>query len=223
MAVLLTISETPAGPEVSDTLAGGDAGLDLGQVVNGQYAPLTNQGLNQGWQNLYFSHDATVDPITDVKTYLAQYSGTYGGPANAAADLTTMLTYGADDTGATKNNQDGLSRGLHIDMSWNVSDVNAFDYSRELTGQKRIYGKDYAGVDGSSLADAFLMHVDAMSYWNGTTEVDATTPVAGQIGKSDDTILGNRAHILMRMYLHSAALDGGIIQWDYVTSYSYTA
>jgi len=223
MAVLLTVSETATGAEVSDALAGGDTGLDLGQVVNGQYAPLTNQTLNQGWQDLYFRHDAVVDPITDVKTYVAQYTGTYGGPASAAADITTLLGYGSSDTGATKNNADGNSRGLHVDMDWDVTDTNAFDYSRETSGQKRIYGKTYSGLNGNSLATAFPMHVDAMSYWNGSTEVAPSGAVAGQIGKSSDSVLGNRAHLRMRMYLHQGALDGGILQWDYVTAYSYTA
>lgn len=223
MAVTLTVSETVAGANVSDSLAGGTTGLDLGQVTNGQYSPLTLQSANTGHQDLFVRHDAVVDPITDVAFYLATYSGTYGGANSAAADFTTIGNYGGADTGATANNSDGFSRGLHTDMSWDVATASQFAYTRESTGQMRIFGKTYSGKDGLSLSGAFPMHVDAASYWNGSSEIDATTPVTGKIGKSSDTVLGNRGHTRLRGYLHTAAVDGGIIQWDTVISYAYTA
>lgn len=223
MTVLLTVSETITGAEVADSLAGGSTGLDLGQVVNGQYTPITSQVANTGHQDLFIRHDAVVDPITNVKFYLAQYSGTYGGANSAAADFTTIGALGAASSGADKNNVDGLSRGLHMDMSWDVSTANQFDPTRETSGQKRIFGKDYSGIDGLSLADGFDMHVDAASYWNGSSEIDATTPVTGKIGKSSDTVLGNRGHIRLRFYLNAAAVDGGILQWDTAIGYSFTA
>ena len=224
MAVTLTVAdEGPAGTEADDSLAGGSTGLDMGQVVNGSYSPVTSQVANTGAQDLWAYHDAVVDPITDVKIYVNPYSGTYGGPASAAADYATLIGYGGSDTGATKNNADGFSRGLHLDMDWQVGAASQFDYSREATGQKRIIGKAYSGLDGETLATAFPLHVDAMSYWNGSSEVDATTPIAGRIGKSSDTVLGNRGHWKQRFYLHSGAVDGGILQYDQVVAFSYTA
>ncbi len=223
MTVLLTVSETVTGSEVSDSLSGGSTGLDFGQVVNGSYSPITLQSANTGHQSVFLRHDATVDPITDVKFYVAQYTGTYGGANSAAADFTTLSGFGSSDTGATKNNIDGNSRGLHIDMDWQVSDANQFDYSRETTGQMRIFGKNYSGLDGLALATSFSLHADAASYWNGSSEIDATTPVTGKIGKSSDTVLGNRGHIQARFYLHSGAVDGGVLQFDIVVAYSFTA
>lgn len=223
MAVTLVASKTINGSETADALTGGSTGLDYGQVTNGSYAPLISQSANTGWQDLYLRHDAVVDPITDVGLYIAVYSGSYGGPNSAAADLTTLAGYGAADTGANKNNADGLSRGLHLDMDWQVGSASAFDYSREASGQKRIFGKSYSGNTGLSAVLAFTLHADAASYYNGTTEVDATTPVAGKIGKSSDTVLGNRGHFLSRLYLHSGAADGGVLQWDNVVKFSYTA
>lgn len=223
MSVLLVVSETVTGAEVSDALEGGDTGLDFGQVSNGSYSPLSSQVANTGHQDIYLSHNAVVDEITSVKTYVAQFSGTYGGADTAADDLTTLLAYGASDTGATKNNTDGNSEGLHIDQDWQVSTANQFDYSREATGQKRIYGKDYSGLDGSDLANAFPLHADACSFWNGSSEIDATTPVTGKIGLAADTVLGNRGHLKSRFYLSSGTADGGILQWDWVFAYSYTA
>lgn len=223
MAVTLTVSETITGANFSDTLAGLSTGLDYGQTTNGQYAPLILQSANTGHQDIFVRHDAVVDPITDFKLYVAQYSGTYGGANSAAADFTTLSNYGSADTGATANNNDGNSRGLHIDMSWDVVTASQFAYSRETSGQMRIFGKSYTGKDGLSLANAFDLHVDACSYWNGSSEIDATTPVTGKIGKSSDTVLGNRAHIRGRAYLHTASVDGGILQFDHVFSYAYTA
>jgi hypothetical protein len=223
MSVTLTVSETITGANASDTLAGGSTGLDLGQTTNGQYSPLILQSANTGHQDLFLRHDAVVDPITDVKFYIAQYSGVYGGANSAAADFTTVGNYGAADSGATANNGDGLSRGSHIDMSWDVSVASQFGYSREASGQKRIFGKSYSGNTGLSLALAFDMHVDAASYWNGATEVDASAPVTGKVGKSTDTVLGNRGHIRNRFYLHTGETNGGILQYDTVVSFAYTA
>lgn len=222
-AVLLIASETVTGSEASDTLSGSDTGLDLGQVVNGAYSPITNQSLNTGAQDLFLRNDATIDPVTNVKFYVGTFSGTYGGANTAGADFTTLTGYGSSDTGATKNNTDGNSRGLHIDMDWQVSSTNQFDYSRDGT-QMRIFGKNYGGgLDGASQTNAFAMHVDSASYWNGSSEVDATTPQTSKIGKSTDSVLGNRCHLKKRFYLHSGAVDGGILQYDFVVAYSYTA
>ena len=223
MSVTLTVSETITGANASDTLAGGSTGLDLGQTTNGQYAPLILQSANTGHQDIFLRHNAVVDPITDVKFYIAQFSGVYGGAGTAAGDFTIVGNYGAADTGATTNNGDGLSRGSHIDMSWDVSVASQFGYSREASGQKRIFGKSYSGNTGLSLALAFDMHVDAASYWNGASEVDATTPVTGKIGKSTDTVLGNRGHIRNRFYLHTGETNGGVVQYDTTVSFAYTA
>lgn len=224
MSVTLTISETIDGSDFSDSLAGGASGLDLGQVTNGLYAPIINQTLNTGHQDIFISHDALQDPITDVQIYLQQYSFvSYGGANSPAADFSTIGAYGAADSGLTANNTDGLSRGLHIDMSWDVATISQFAYARESSGQKRIFGKDYSGKDGLSELGAFDLHVDSASYYDGATEADASAPITGKIGKFNDTVLGNRAHIRMRGYLHSAAIDGGILQWDTCVNFSYTA
>jgi hypothetical protein len=182
-----------------------------------------DQTLNTGVQDIYIRHDAAIDPIENVSFYLGQFSGTYGGATNATSDLSTILAYGLADSGSSKNNADGNSRGLHIDMDWQVSTTNQFLYSRESTGQRRIFGKTSSGKNGSNLALSFPMHEDACSFWNGSAEVDASAPEAGKIGKSTDAVLGNRGHFKKRFYLHTAATDGGIAQWDFVINFSFTA
>lgn len=225
MTVVMTISKAPNGTDADDALNGGDLGADMGQTIRGSYTPLVLQSANTGSEELWYSHDAAVDPITSVGFYIDPFSGTYGGADSAAGDFSSISALGAADAGTTKNNTDfggGLSRGLHMDMSWDVSDANQFLYSRETSGQKRIFGKSYSGLTGLSLLTAFPLHVDACSYWNGTAELDATVPVTGKIGKSTDTVLGNRAHMRWRFYLHQAAVDGGILQFDRVTKFSFT-
>lgn len=223
MAVLLTISETAAGSQFSDSLSGGSTGMDMGQTVNGGYTPISSQSSNTGQQDIYIRHDAVDDPITNVGLYVGIYSGTYGGSDTAANDYATLLAMGAADSGSTQNNNDGNSQGLHIDMRWDATSTNQFSYAGEASGYMRIFGKDYSGLDGSSQGDAFALHVNAMSYWNGSSEVDATTPVTGSIGKSTDTVLGNRGHYKARYYLNSAATAGGVLQWDCAFVYSYTS
>lgn len=223
MTVTLTVAETISGAEISDVLAGGSTGLDYGQVTNGSFTPVISQAANTGQQDLYLFHDG-VNPITDVKLYIDQYSGTYGGAVSAASDFAAIVALGSSDTGATKNNTDGLSRGLQVDMAWNVTASTQFDYSREAGGNKRIFGKDYTGLDGTSSTTAFPLHVDACSYWNGVTEADASAPVTGSIGGSADTgTLGNRGHIKTRFYLHTAATEGGIFQFDKVINFAHTS
>jgi hypothetical protein len=230
VAVLLTVSETIAGSAFSDALEGGGTGIDLGSVINGQYAPVTDQTNNLGHQDVFIRHDAAVDPITDVKTFLQQYGVgtgfTYGGANSAAADFTKVLNMGnADTMGAgVANNSDGLGNGLHIDMDWDVSTANQFLGSRVGTFVQ-IYGDNggAASGDGRNLATAFTMKADAMSRNNGGTEVAPSGAVDGQIGKTGDTTLGDRAHPRLRFYLRTDETDGGILQWEWVIAYSFTA
>lgn len=237
MAVLLTVSETLGGAEVSDALAGGGIGLDLGQVTNGSYAPLVDQNLNQGAQTLYLRHDAIVDPITEVKMYLASYSETgftYGGPSNtdAATNLADILAEGAssDVSAAAKNNSNGLAGGLWIEMQYNVTDTNQFDIFNSRTINSvtspgstfvKIYGR--AG-QGQSAPTAFGLIKEACLYTpDNSAENAPSAPVNGKIGKSTDAVLGNRGKMKMRIYLKSGFADGGIFQLAKVFRYSYTA
>jgi len=225
MAVNLTLSKTLSGAAVTDALAGGGSGVDLGAVNNGEYVPIINQSANTGWQSLYIRHDAVVDPITDVGTFISEYSQTYGGANTAAGDYTTMKSKGnASDNSA--NNATGLSGGLRIEHDADLGatlGASAFDGSR---AQVNIYGDN--NTDGIDLASAFDLHVDAMIYDSNAhgsagTPVDATSPETGKIGKDGDSVLGDHALVKLRYYLESAAPDGGIIQWDWVIKYSFTA
>lgn len=227
MAVLLTVSKSLSGTAVNDTLAGGSTGgIDLGSVVNGEYTPITNKTANTGWQNIYVRHNAAVDPITNVGFYIAPYSGTYGGAAvSAAADYATMISKG-NASSDSANNSDGLGAGLRVEMDADLGGTlgaNAFLVTR---AQVYVFGDN--GTDGLDLATAFPLHVDSLIYdsaAHGTpgTPVDATTPVTGKIGKDNDSVLGDHALVKLRFYLEDAAPNGGIIQWDWVIKYSFTA
>ena len=222
MAVSLTVSKVLNPPaQVSDVLVGGGSGYSLGQVVNGKYAPIINQGANTGHADVYLSHDATIDPIVDVKTFVAEYSQAYGGAASAAADIATLIAKGQADPETTANNIDGLASGLrveHAGIGIATLGVSAFLPSR---AQVNIYGDN--GTDGIDIASAFDLHVDACVYNNAGSEVDATAPETGKIGIEGDTALGDQAHVGLRYYLEAAAPDGGYIQWDWVVGFSFTA
>lgn len=219
MSVSLTVSKTLGGAAVSDTLAGAGTGVDLGSVVNAEYTPIISKAANTGWQSLYVRHNATIDPITEVKTFIQQFSQTYGGAQTAATDFTTMQSKGAA-SGNSANNADGLSSGLRVEHDADLGGTLGASAFNGTRAQVKIYGASSLGV---SLATGYDLHVDALIYNNAGTPVDATTPVTGKIGKTGDTVLGDVAFVKLRFYLENAAPDGGIIQWDWVISYSFTA
>jgi len=223
MSVSLTISESLSGAALGDSLAGGGTGLDYGSVTNGAYAPIVDKSANTGAQNLYIRHNATIDPVTNVKFYLGEFGAitgfTYGGARTAASDLTDIFALG-NASGSSKNNGDGLSGGIWIDQRWNASASAQFDKATYPT-KVQIFGDN--GTDGIDLASAFDLIEDAMVYDNSGTETAATTPVAGEIGISGDTVLGDQAHIRTRVYLPQAHAEGGIFQTEFCIAYSYTA
>jgi hypothetical protein len=227
MAVALTLSETVAAAGLTDVLAGGQVGgIDFGNVTNGAYSPLgSGQFVNDGRQLLYIRHDATIDPITSVKIYLDSITpaltggAIYGGAKTAAQDKTDLISLG-NSSGSSKDNSDGLSGGIWMDMDYLVNDTNRFNQATRPTLVK-IFGD--AGTDGIDAASAFTLHADSMLYWDGSTEVDATTPVSGSIGRSTDTVLGNRSKLQFRVYITSAWPDGGIAQWSLNLNFSFTA
>lgn len=223
MTVSITISKTLGGAQIADALAGGGAGLDLGSVVNSEYCPIINQAANTGFQRLYIRHDAAIDPIRDVRTWVAEYSQDYGGADTAADDIATLLAKGAA-SGNSSNNGDGNSAGLRIEQEADLAEtlgMSAFDGTR---ARVRIYGRDYgAGIDGSAIDKAFPADKEAMILDDSGTPVLATTPVDGEIGKDGDTVLGDNYFVKMRYYLESAPPAGGILQADWVLGFSYTA
>lgn len=231
MAVLLTVSETIAGAQFADVLAGAGTGIDFGAVITGQYGPLVNQTLNTGHLDTFIRHDAAVDPITDVKTFIQQFgNGTgfaYGGANTAALDIAKLLNMGNTDSmgGSVGNNSDGLGNGLHIDMDWDVSTTSQFLGSRIASNFKRIYGDNGGSVsgEGRNLATAFLLKLDAMSYNNAGVETAPSLAVDGKIGKIGDTVLGDRGHPRFRFFMRADESEGGIIQGELVIGYSFTA
>jgi hypothetical protein len=227
MAISITISETMGGAAIADVLAGAGTGNDYGSVVNGAYAPIILKSSNTGAQDFYITHDGIIDPITDLKVFLAEFgsksSATYnpnpGVGHSAALDYTNVKAMGAT-SGDSKNNADGLSAGFWIDMQWNVSTTNQFDISTRPTLVK-IFGDN--STDGIDEASAFLIPADAMSYDNASVETAPSAPVAGTVGKAADTTLGEQAHVRTRIYIKQAEDLGGIYQTEFVFSYSFTA
>jgi hypothetical protein len=125
----------------------------------------------------------------------------------------------ANASGSSKNNNDGLSGGVWIDMDWDASTTNQFDQGTFPTLVK-IFGDGL--TDGISLASAFTLKADALVY-AAPAETAATTPVDGKIGKNNDTVLGDNAHLKLRMYVPNAFASGGILQFEIVIAYSFTA
>ena len=246
MAVVLTVSETINGAAVADALATPgplNTGVDFGSVVNGSYAPVTVQVDNTGRQDLFIRHNAVIDPITSLKSYMQAYGvGTgygYAGADSASNDFTALKALG-NASGESKNNANGLSGGLWIDQNAILADVAAstqFDFAtngiESIGGSNggddtvRIYGDNL--VDGL-IATPFNAHsksmVIASNQGHGGDGVNGYVPngpATGIVGKSGDTTYGDNSHAKLRIFVRSATVNGGIVQWEWVLSYSYTA
>jgi len=228
MAVVISVVPSPgSSTNMSDALAptgSGNIGADIGQVANGGYTPLVgNQSANQGSKDLYLRHNSVDDPITDVEFYLAPYTGVYGGPKSPAIDYAEVISAGFSDGGGTPNNTDGLSSGLHIDMSYSVTTGSQFAPARESTGQVRVFGKIYNSNQVGIQTNPIGLHKDACFYYDGVSNSAPINALDGVIGKEGDTVRGNRAHLRLRYYLPLSASVNGLIQWSFVTLFSYTS
>lgn len=227
MAVSVLVEKVLNSGAAADALAGGGTGVDLGNSVAGEYTPIISKAANTGQEDLFITHDATVDPITNVATAIAEFTCPYGGANDAATDLANVLAKGSA-SGTSPNNADGLSGGLRIEMDADLGGtlgLAAFNATRD---QVEIYGKTSAttlnnGNNGNSVSTAFILHKDALVQNNGGSPIDAVTPVDGQIGRAGDATLGDVAKVALRYYLESAATATGIVQWDWIVRYSFTS
>ena len=201
MAGVLSVSSlfTPTTP-YADALLGGGTGIEFGVATNSSYTPLVNKTTNLGKLDAYISHDGTAK-ITELKTFI-QVFGTntgfsYGAGDSAVNDNTTFRSLG-NASGSSKNNADGNSGGLWREMDFDVSDTNRFDIASRPT-LVFIHGASAGGQDAAS---AFILKADGMVYDSGGgTETAGTVPVDGELGASGDTVLGDRYHDQMRIYL----------------------
>lgn len=225
MTVSLTASKTLNGSGVTDNLAptgSGNTGVDMGSAGTNSWTPLTNKTANQGHLNLYLRHDG-VNDIQDLVTFIQQYgvgtSYTYGGADTAANDYAALKTLGFG-SGSSKNQADGLSAGLWVDMNWQSNDSSRFDQANFPTNVK-IYGDN--NTDGIDLDSAFTVIAAAMVYDNGGTETSGSVPVDGTIGTAGNTVHGDNAHIKLRMYIPTIYSRTNINQFEWVASYTYTS
>lgn len=223
MTVSIVVSDTLDGTQTSDSLQGGGSGLDFGQVGTGSWTPLTNKSANQGHLDFYIQHDGTA-PITNCKVFIQVYGlgtgFTYGGGDSAVNDFATMKAMG-NVSGGSKNNNDGNSGGLWVDMDWNASDATAFDQAN-FPNLVKIFGDN--NTDGLDLGSAFTIIKEAMVFKNGAVEDEPSAPVDGTIGAAGaPTILGDTAHLKMRQYLRTDFGAAGYFQFEPVVSYSATA
>jgi len=222
MVVSLIASESVDGSAVNDLLAGGGSnfGVDMGQVANNSYSPLIDKSNNTGAKSVFIRHDAVTDPISALAIYMQEFgvgSGyPYGGGASAASDFTTMKALGAA-SGVSKNNADGNSGGLWMEMEADVSTTNQFDAGGRSTFVK-IFGKASQGQD---LASAIPLLKEGMVYDSGG-QTNATNPVDGYLGKTGDTVLGDNCLTKFRSQIPNSFLQANIIQWELVWTYAFT-
>ena len=171
-----------------------------------------------------------MDPITQVSTFIQLYgTGTgfaYGGAASASDDYAALRGMGYN-SGSSKNNADGLSGGLWVDMSAAASTTNQFDQAN-FASLVKIYGDN--NTDGLDLTSAFTTVKEAMVISTDQSEGGdgdgaylPSAPEDGVIGIAGDGDLGDNAKLRLRIYLPALYTAGGFHQVEWVVAYSYTA
>lgn len=182
---------------VSKTLGGAEITDSLDGGESGYNLGTTNGGEVSPTQNpLYIKHNGTAK-ITALSFYIGAYTGTYGGDYTAAADLTKTIAHG--DAGF----------GIEIDM----------DYDAAVAFAAKTTIKSGVGI---SYATRILMAASAMIYKSGSSEVAPTSPVAGELGESTNSTLGDYAKLLKRYMLPITESLPGKRQYDMYFCYYYT-
>lgn len=146
--------------------------------------------------NFFVRHDGTYE-IFNFAFNIDSYTGTYGGDYSALTDLGKIQELGDNDF------------GIQIDFRWNGSPK--FGVKTQIK----------TGV-GDSFVDRILIPVDALSYNDGGTEVDASAPVAGTLGPIGDAALGDTAHLTLRFLCPPDETLLGRRQWDSYFSYNFS-
>lgn len=116
MTVLLTISNTSGGFSIADT-------TDLGDLTPG--------GDESDFQDLFISHDATVNAITDCNFYLTRYTGSSYPGDDADADLTEILSWGV-------GNLEGVRMSMVHPGGWVIGDEFASGWQSFYPGNGDI-------------------------------------------------------------------------------------
>ena len=192
----LSIARTNTGDHMSDLLAGGGTGMDMGTCVNGSVSIS---------QDMRLRHNGT-SKITGLSYYSQPYTGTYGGNFSPASDFARLRTLG--DMG-------GGEYGLHVCEVWNEA-VPFSTFFKIRTGYADSYSTKRA------LAESSMLWMNTSTQ----VETAASAAQAGSMGVNNDSAesqaLGNRSRLRSRLSLPASEPDGGIRQWDWVFSYVYT-
>jgi hypothetical protein len=119
-----------------------------------------------------------------------------------------------------------VAAGTQFD--WDTNGYDSVGLSQGGNDTVRIYGDNL--VDGIDITSAFNVHLKAMVIdsdqslgGDATNGYAPTAPATGVVGKNGDTAKGDNAHLKLRFFVRSDAVDGGIVQWEWVFAYSYTA
>lgn len=146
---------------------------------------------------LFFRHDGTQF-VSNAAVNVQAMSGTYGGDYSANADLSKLIAHG--DAGY----------GCQVDFRWDGS---------PLFG---VYTAFTSGV-GDTFANRIQLPVASMSRNNSGTEVDASAPVAGEVGPTGNAALGDRSHMTFRYVTPSSETLVGKRQFDLYFTFNFTS
>lgn len=123
MTVNLTMSDASGGNPLADV-------NDMGTVTT---------GADTSEQDIYISHDAVVNPITDCAMYATRYAGSGYLGVDADADFTAIMGWGDAGTGGIK---------LSMNSTWYTFKNGLGDVDNQVTLDKNTLVVGSTSNDG---------------------------------------------------------------------------
>jgi hypothetical protein len=185
---------------VSKTLTGSNVtDLLVGGSTGYDFGISTTDKNTTPINTLFFSHDG-VNQITGLAYYVGTYVGTYGGDYSTNADYNKIIEHG--------NLGD---YGLQIEENYAIGTPYSSTYQIVKTGFADTYSNRRTVQTASILRN------------NGGVEASASAPVAGELGASGDTVLGDRVKLRCRYVVPNIGQQlGGNRQISLIFTFNYT-
>lgn len=185
---------------VSKTLTGSNVSdLLAGGSTGYDFGIATTDKNTTPVNTIFFKHDG-VNSITNLSYYLSTFNGTYGGDYSTNADYSKVIEHG--------NLGD---YGLQIEENYaNGTPFNA-SYIIIKTGT------------GDSYSNRRTVQTASILRNNGGVEASASAPVAGELGASGDTVLGDRVKLRVRYVVPATGQQlAGNRQISLIFTFNYT-
>lgn len=190
----------PVSATISKTLTGSNVTDVLAGGSTGYDFGISTTDKNTTPVNtIFFSHNG-LNSVTNLSYYLSTYVGTYGGDYSTSSDYNQIITHGnLGDYGFQI--EENYANGTPFNSTYQIVKTGFADnYSNRRTVQTSSILRNNGGVEAS-----------------------ASAPVAGSLGASGNTTLGDRVKLRTRYVVPASGSQlGGNRQVSLIFTFNYT-